>query len=378
MKDILIATCGTSILTNAREIKNEIIGNKNYNEMTEEEAEKLKKRVLEDLRNRDVFDKKCGAELNSTYYIMEKGNFSGNYIYLIVSDSIEGKTSGEIIEILLKEKLNIKNVEIRVIEKLNITKEYEFAKKGLRNLASDVAFLVKKNGYNNVMISPIGGLKAQIFTVGLIAQIFKIPAYYLYENSTTVVELLPLPISLDMNFFQNNIGIISKLYKEEMVSKKEIKSYLYNNSDLRNVLEEEHIDGEDFVALSALGVIAYEKLISDTSSNIPRDATKEEKKEDIQYKKNEAHAEQLRNNSECKRFLETLNSIPYIKKIIINYFNPDNKGDIIRITKSSSNEGKVLQFEFNHKLGMLGGMIFLTENEETKLDASIIDIYQKL
>ena len=98
MKDILIATCGTSILTNAREIKNEIIGNKNYNEMTEEEAEKLKKRVLEDLRNRDVFDKKCGAELNSTYYIMEKGNFSGNYIYLIVSDSIEGKTSGEIIE----------------------------------------------------------------------------------------------------------------------------------------------------------------------------------------------------------------------------------------------------------------------------------------
>lgn len=376
MKDILIVTCGTSILTNARDLKKEIIGDRNYNQMTEEEAEILGKRILEDLRNKDVFDKKCGAELNSTYYIMEKGNFSGKTIYLIVSDSVEGRIAGKIIEVLLKEKLNIDKVETKIIEKLNITREYEFAKKGLRNLASTVASIVKGNEYN-IMLSPIGGLKAQIFTVGLIGQIFKIPAYYLYENSTTIVELLPLPISLDTNFFQNNIEIISKLFKE-MLPKKDVKSYLHNNSDLRNILEEVHIDGEDYVTLSALGEIAYQKLVSDISSNIPRNATKEEKKKEIQYKKNEAHAEQLRNNPECKRFLEKLNSIPYVKKIIINYFNPDNKGDVIRITKSSSNEGRVLQFEFNHKLGILGGMIFLTETDEIKLDASIIDIYQKI
>lgn len=376
MKDILIVTCGTSILTNARDLKKEIIGDRNYNQMTEEEAEILGKRILEDLRNKDVFDKKCGAELNSTYYIMEKGNFSGKTIYLIVSDSVEGRTAGKIIEVLLKEKLNIDKVETKIIEKLNITREYEFAKKGLRNLASTVASIVKGNEYN-IMLSPIGGLKAQIFTVGLIGQIFKIPAYYLYENSTTIVELLPLPISLDMNFFQNNIEIISKLFKE-MLPKKDVKSYLHNNRDLRNILEEVHIAGEDYVTLSALGEIAYQKLVSDISSNIPRNATKEEKKEEIQYKKNEAHAEQLRNNPECKRFLEKLNNIPYVKKIIINYFNPDNKGDVIRITKSSSNEGRVLQFEFNHKLGILGGMIFLTETDEIKLDASIIDIYQKI
>lgn len=377
MKNILIATCGTSILTNARDIKKEVIGEKNYNQMTEEEAKKIEKMILDDLRKRDIEDKKCGAELNSTYYLMEKEYFSGNKVYLIVSDSIEGITAGNIIKNLLEEKLSVNKVEIKKIDKLNITKEYDFAKKGLRALSSAVASIIKEKE-NDIIISPIGGLKAQIFIVGLIGQLFKIPAYYLYENSTTIVELLPLPISLDMNFFQENIDIISKFAKEGLILKEEINSYLQRDKNLRNILEEEHIDGKNYFALSALGTIAYNKLIQDSISNLPKDATEDEKFKEVQYKKNEAHAEQLRTKTECQNFLNTINNISYVKKVIINYYNPDNKGDIIRITKSSSNEGRVLQFEFNRKLGMLGGMIFLTETEEEKLDAAIIDIYQKI
>lgn len=377
MRNILIATCGTSILTNAKDIKEEVIGNKNYNQMTEEEACKIKNMILEDLRKRDIEDKKCGAELNSTYYLMEKKYFSGETVNLIVSDSIEGITSGNIIKTLLEEKLNINKVEIKIIEKLNITKEYDFAKKGLRALSSTIANLIKGKEHDTI-ISPIGGLKAQIFTVGLIGQLFKIPAYYLYENSSTIVELLPLPISLDMNFFQENIDIISKLYKDVMVLKEEINSYLQKDNNLRNILEEEHIDGKTYFALSALGMIAYNKLVQDSISNLPKDATESEKYKEVQYKKNEAHAEQLRTKKECQNFLNTINNISYVKKVIINYYNPDNKGDIIRITKSSSNEGRILQFEFNRKQGMLGGMIFLTETDEDKLNAAIIDIYQKI
>lgn len=376
MKDILIATCGTSVLTNAREIKNEIIGDKPYSQMTEEEAKKIEQKILEDLRGRDKEDKRNGAELNSTYYLMKK-YFSGDTVYLIVSDSIDGKVSGNIIKVLLEEKLNVNKVIIKVVEKLNITKEYDFAKKGLRNLSSVVAKIIKGNEHNSI-ISPIGGLKAQIFTVGLIGQLFKIPTYYLYENSTTIIELLPLPIALDMNFFQNNIKIISQLSKEQMISKKIMKSYLQSDNNLRNILEEEHIDGEDYFALSSLGIIAYEKLVQDSMSNLPRDAEDNEKFKEIQYKKNEAHAEQLRNVPECQKFLETLNSISYVRKVIINYYSPDNRGDVIEIKKSSSNEGRVLSFEFNRKQGTLGGMVFLTENDEEKINAAIVDIYRKI
>lgn len=379
MRDILIATCGTSILTNARDIKNEILGERNYNQMTIEESLIIKDKIKEKLKNKNGNDRECGAELNSTFYLIEKEKFSKKTMYLIVSDSIEGELAGELIKELLIEKLKIEKVEIKKIEKLNIAKEYDFAIKGLRNLVGEVTKLIKNNNSSNMMISPIGGLKAQIFVVGLIAQLFKIPAYYLYENSTEIVTLLPLPISLDMEFFKKNIEVISKIAKEEMINKKDIESYLKSIPDLRNILEEVKIDGEIYFSLSPLGEIAYEKLNFDSISKLPRDAKVEEKLMDIQFKGNEAHAEQVRSNPKFTNFSRSILDAPYVTKMIINYYNPKNKGDIIRITKSSNEkEGRVIKFEYNNKQGILGGIIFLTEQEDEKIEAAIIDLYNRI
>lgn len=379
MKDILIATCGTSILTNARDIKNEILGNRNLNEMTQEEATLLKKRIKIKLKYKEANEKECGAELNSIFYLMQENEALMDKIYLIVSDSIEGELAGNIIKELLIEKMSIKEVEIKKIDKLNISKEYDFAVRGLRNLAGEVSRIIKKNEGSNIIISPIGGLKAQIFIVGLIAQIFKIPAYYLYENSTKIVTLLPLPISLDLEFFKDNIEILSKISKEGMITEKEIGNYLRANPSLRNILEMEKIEGEVYFTLSPLGEMAYEKLTSDIKKKLPRDATKEEKLMEVQYKKREAHAEQVRSNPKFQNFIKNILEAPYVTKVIINSYISDNKGDSIRITASSNKtEGKVLKFEYNNKQGLLGGIIFLTEKEDEKIKASIIDLYTRI
>lgn len=378
MGNILIATCGTSILTNARDIKNELLGNRNLNEMTQEEATLLKERIKIKLKDKKANEKECGAELNSTFYLIEENGVLDK-IYLIVSDSIEGELAGNIVKELLMEKLSIKEVEIKKIDKLNISKEYDFAIKGLRNLAGEVSRIIKRNEVNNIMISPIGGLKAQIFIVGLIAQLFKIPAYYLYENSTKIVTLLPLPISLDLEFFKENIEVLSKVAKEGMILEKEIGSYLKANPSLRNILEMEKIDGEVYFTLSPLGEVAYEKLTSDIREKLPREATKEEKLIEPQYKKGESHADQVRTNPKFKNFIDNILGAPYVTKVIINYYTPDNKGDTIRITDSSNKaEGKVLKFEYNNKQGLLGGTIFLTENDDEKIKASIIDLYTRI
>lgn len=379
MGNILIATCGTSILTNARDIKNEILGNRNLNEMTQEEANLLKERIKIKLKDKKANEKECGAELNSTFYLIQENKALMDKIYLIVSDSIEGELAGNIIKNLLIEKLAIKEVEIKKIDKLNISKEHDFAIKGLRNLAGEVSRIIRKNEGNNIMISPIGGLKAQIFVVGLIAQLFKIPAYYLYENSTKIVALLPLPISLDLEFFKENIEVLSKVAKEGMILEKEIGTYLKANPSLRNILKMEKIDGEVYFTLSPLGEVAYEKLTSDIKDKLPRKATKEEKLMEVQYKKKEAHADQVRTNPKFQNFIKNILEAPYVTKVIINYYTPDNKGDIIRITNSSNKtEGKVLKFEYNNKQGLLGGIIFLTEDDEEKVKASIIDLYTRI
>lgn len=378
VKNILIATCGTSILTNNRAIFQDILGEKKLNEISLEESKLIKEKVLAFLMEKDMNDKKCGAELNSTYYILEKGYFSNDTIHLIVSDSEEGILSGEIIKTLLLEKLKTNNVIISKIENLNISKEYEFAKKGLRNLVSKVTHIISGNEHNTI-IAPIGGLKAQIFVVGLLGQLFKIPAYYLYENSTTIIELLPLPISLDISFFMRNLDLISKINKAGMIEKKYINTYLHQEPELRNILDDEKMDGESWIALSTLGTIAFEKLIQDSLSFLPRDAKEGEKQWDIQFKRNEKHLERMLNYSDCLKVIDLILNLPYVKKVYIDYFNPDNKGDIIRITNSSNNlEGAALRFEINRKQGITGGMIFLTENSEENLNAAKIDIIEKI
>lgn len=85
------------------------------------------------------------------------------------------------------------------------------------------------------------------------------------------------------------------------------------------------------------------------------------------------------NYSDCLKVIDLILNLPYVKKVYIDYFNPDNKGDIIRITNSSNNlEGAALRFEINRKQGITGGMIFLTENSEENLNAAKIDIIEKI
>lgn len=381
MKDILIATCGTSILTNNKEIYKDILGDRYLNSISEDEAKIIKGKILDYLKDKKVFDRKCGAELNSTYYILEKKYFSNQKIYLVVSDSEEGKLSGEIIEKLLKEKLKTLKVEIVKIENLNITKEFDFAKKGLRNLVSKVTSILSTEHHNSIL-APIGGLKAQIFIVGLLGQLFKVPAYYLYENSTNIIELLPLPISLDLNFFFRNLEIISKINENGMIDKKEIKnysSYLKQEPELRNIIEEEKIDGNTYLALSPLGLVTYEKLNQENYCALPREATLEEKSTEIQYKNKEGHLKKLLLQSDSMKIVETILEIPYVKKVLFNYYNPDSKGDTIRITNSShDDEGSVLKIIISRKQGMAEALIFLTENSEENLNAAKLDIFKNI
>lgn len=294
---------------------------------------------------------------------------------MIVSDSLDGKTAGELVKYTIENRMNFE-VEIVAIEKLNITKEHDFAIQGLRNLSTEIARIIKKHQFDNIMISPIGGLKAQIFIVGLIAQVFKYPTYYLYENSTEIVKLLPMPITIDKDLFINNLDIISRLKKEIILQKNEVQSYISREPDLRNILEEVRVDNTSYFSLSPLGEIVYDKLNIDVLSTLPKDALPSEKFYKEQYKGNEAHAEQLRNHSKFQRFIKKVIDTPYVTKVIINYFSPDNKGNQKKFTLSSDDtKGRIIKFQFNNSKGMLEGKIFTTEQDEKKLESAIINLY---
>lgn len=191
MKNVLIATCGTSVLTNQRYIKEQIAGDKNYDNISVNELGKIKKHILKNLKNKKPYEKICGAEINSIYYLIKERKFSGKKIYLIVTDSIEGELSGMIISEILKEKFEIEEVVIKQIKNLDIKLGYEFAKDGITHLKNDLIEIINFEKRENIMIAPLGGLKALVIIVALIGNNYNIPCYYLFEGSTDIIKILP-------------------------------------------------------------------------------------------------------------------------------------------------------------------------------------------
>ena len=112
---------------------------------------------------------------------------------------------------------------------------------------------------------------------------------------------------------------------------------------------------------------------------MPREATLEEKSTEIQYKNKEGHLKKLLLQSDSMKIVETILEIPYVKKVLFNYYNPDSKGDTIRITNSShDDEGSVLKIIISRKQGMAEALIFLTENSEENLNAAKLDIFKNI
>lgn len=372
----LIATCGTSILTNSKEVLNNILGDKKIENLTFEEIKKIEVNLFNKLKEYEPSHRVFGAEINSINLMINENKIGKEKIYLIISDSVEGVIAGNLIKRILLETLDIEKIEICKIENLTITKEHDFARKGLKNLSSKMAEIINRYPTTeSLVISPIGGFKAQIFIVGLMAQIYKIKAYYLYEGSERLIELLPLPITLDTEILKRNIEIVLEIRKNDLIEKNELLSYLKKDAELKTFLEEAHIDGVDYYSLSALGTLAFDKLNLELKSFLPKASSKtaEEKSEIFFSNKSEPNSDRIIQTPAFQKILSTIFNVSFVEKVVINYLLPRNKGNIIRLTKSSNKlEGRVLYFEYNTSNGMLGGNIFITENsDEDKVDAAL-------
>lgn len=364
-KRIAIITIGTSIISNLRR----------------EGIEGLEK-ANEFLKNKDTSEHIYGAEINSLTNLIKKKKLVADKLYLIASDTDEGKKSSELIGKICLEKLNFNEIQIKIIEKLNSDNEYDFAKRGLKNLVIEIADILKKNNLSEMIIAPIGGFKAQIFMTGLVGQIFGITLYYMYEKFNSAIEILPLPISFDNNLFFDNLEFFRILRdKSKMIKLIEIESFIKKEPQLKNLISIEKMDDNNkYVELSPLGNLFYEKLSLDSKNILPISSNEIKKtlKSHVTMKNNEQHLKVSLKDGKFINFLENILKLDYVNKIRLNYFNPDNKGDIIKINKGSeSKDGKgnrTIKFEYNHKNGIIGGAVSTTAKDEKEFNAVVIDM----
>jgi putative CRISPR-associated protein (TIGR02619 family) len=243
-------------------------------------------------------DRELGAEINSIASILKlnKFDFERNKLIFMVSDTEMGEKVGGILkEYFQKQKdLKFNDIEVVRIEGLDDQKPIEFKRKGLRNLVRELGKKIKEYG-NRLIINATGGFKAQIAFALAIGQAVGVPVFYMFERFPQIIELPPLPLSLDSKFLLENYDMFKELKINGELEKEEFedifnKSYSNLPEKLKLLLDIETIDGKKYISLNPMGEVftealyiefmEREKYMNLPDSNIPPNKKLHSKKSD--------------------------------------------------------------------------------------------------
>jgi len=179
------------------------------------------------------------AEIKSLLKIKEELNQDRLSVYLLATDTILSPLAAEIIKEWFEGKEGFevhfeKGYEKDVIKGLQVRNSKEFEEQGLMNLFERIEKITGGNT-KNVIFNITGGYKAVVPFLTFYAQIYKVPAYYIFENEDELIKLPQLPISLDFDLIEDNFFafevIHPKTLKEDLPTKKEFLLCLRNPSE---------------------------------------------------------------------------------------------------------------------------------------------------
>lgn len=309
MRRILICTVGTSLLNNlkrADEASQALVASQNWKQLS-----------LHLLEQQNT-DRLCGAEINSITRICEQGMLAerGRLIFL-VSDTEDGKHTGQVLKQYYDHSRNpLSFGEVEVIDLVGLNDDSaSFQKVGLKNLVRAISTEVRKFSAAAIAINATGGYKAQISFAGMIGQALEIPVYYLFERFAEIIELPPQPISLDLAFWLNHYVVFEQLEQKQTLLKSEVDLDMASEYAL-SLLDEEVIDGESVISLSAMGILFHERSRLQFARQerailalIPVDETEPAKKK--VHLSDDHHGKDV-----LKAFSKKLCRSPYVQKII--------------------------------------------------------------
>ena len=225
-RTVIISTVGTSLFNNYMKFRsdNEELNLKSIkddfdflekadadklknNRQCEEKANTIRKKLVPNAF--DYLKEKASAEIASiTKFVSEKNLKKEDVLlYFIISDTAHSLLAAQIISEHLKEEgfaIDSKK-QLKVIRALSVQNGEDFENRGLPNLAEEISNIKKyesKVATDNkekveIYINITGGYKGVLPYASLIAQMYEIPVFYIYENSEDLIYLPQMPLAFD-------------------------------------------------------------------------------------------------------------------------------------------------------------------------------------
>jgi len=249
MSRSLICTVGASLVSN-------ILRDEELKKLYEaKEVEKIGQ-YLVDKKEDPEKDQMFGAEINSIASIVALNYISERrHLHFLVSDTNDGKKVGAILKYYFeRSKLAFEKVEVHVVDRLDDARMEDFKRYGLRNLIKKIAEIIRVEN-NDVVINATGGYKAQIAFALALGQGLKIPVYYRFERFKYVIELFPLPLTLDDSYYFEYNDLFEIVEDEDNLSEFEGLQSMYNQlpEGARIFFDVDWINNKKYITINPMG-----------------------------------------------------------------------------------------------------------------------------
>jgi len=207
---VIISTVGASLLINfARYMNVEV------DDLLKRDLVALKQDLV---RFIDERGRAASAEVNSLERIWDKlssEEFNKEDVYLVflASDTLEGHICAKAVTEFYRSKNFL--TDTIIVEGLKYD-ALEFLEKGLLSLVntlSEQVFHYKREG-RRVIINATGGFKAEAAYATLVGILNKCEVYYIHEKFHELIELPPLPITIDKDFWEKYHDILDYVKEE--------------------------------------------------------------------------------------------------------------------------------------------------------------------
>ena len=178
-------------------------------------------------------------------------------VLLLSSSTDDGYCCALAVEKYLQHHWQV-DVTTEKIPGLQVKDAEAFRREGVVGFVKRVITEINNYGNDNAILNPTGGFKALVPYTVLIGMLKGVVCRYIFEQSTTVLDLPPLPVEFKRSQFEAYRELFEKIERDTDISKSEWEAQIpYNQRKWFNALIEEI---GDRVTLSAIGFLFLDEI----------------------------------------------------------------------------------------------------------------------
>ncbi len=182
-------------------------------------------------------------------------------VVLYASETSDGIVSTRVVREFCRQIWQC-STAMEVITGLQVQDAGRFRSVGVQRYVQSVVKQISEpqNQYGReIILNATAGFKALVPYTTLIGLLFQIPVQYIFESSSALLSLPPLPVNFDLDFYKQVEPLLQRIETESAIPEKELAVLEPATRDkLLPLLEQ----ANGHYTLSALGFIVYERYKS--------------------------------------------------------------------------------------------------------------------